>query len=595
MAGSPFRSVPTLLSLLALAPLAAAQVDLAEIQQLEATANARAQQALKDSLAAVQAAREAIGDPQNKVQGDLDEVAMKLAGEEFGGAIGAQRLAVDHLEYVAEEARARTLEKLLALARVLELGFRVQEQRYALAEIALRLGYVEQARADGYDLTSSLRDLEDSTAKALRSAALPRTTMAKLRALLARDQAAARAKRAADQLVLAEAELVRLEESWKELRTELASEESGVRDSAFSKLDEARRAIRTALAEVPARDAAPLLARLEPKENDGRALYAASYGPACRERLQGVWETYASEFEGWAEESATASAEDYLNIDGSSIDKLNHPLTAAVYSRAIQWLAFVGTDEDYLRAAEHAAVRELAQGIEAMRAKALARLVAAAEAMVAALEQAPPRDETARNRVANLAEWDLRLLLQDAPPQWPLVARLRAIVDAFDRAALEVPAAKAKAQSEAVASVEANWTRMLQRLPITYGFEPALAATFRGRLVLLQGVRNRAEEFAPTDAATNLIFGQGGHLFVARLSPAAIAWRDRELARLGFSLTPDDEVELLATVEDPLELRLLGPSGKVDDGVSEPARALRVIGLRVGPVAFVESPFASAR
>ncbi|MBK9386311.1 MAG: hypothetical protein IPN34_15980 [Planctomycetes bacterium] len=595
MAGSPFRSVPPLLSLLVLAPLTAAQVDVAEIQQLEATANARAQQALKDSLAAVLAAREAIGDPQNKVQGDLDEVAMKLSGEEFGGAIGAQRMAIDHLEYVAEEARARTLERLLALQRVLELGFRAQEQRYALAEIALRLGYVEQARADGYDLTSSLRDLEDSTAKALRSAALPRATMAKLRGLLARDQAAARAKRASEQLVLAEAELARLEESWKELRSELASEESGVRDSAFSKLDEARRAIRTALAEVPTRDAAPLLARLEPKENDGRALYAAGYGPACRERLQGVWESTAYEFEGWAEESATANAEDYLNIDGSSIDKLNHPLTAAAYSRAIQWLAFTGTDEDYLRAAEHAAVRELAQTIEAVRAKALARLVAAAEAMVAALEQAPPRDETARNRVANLAEWDLRLLLQDSPQQWPLVARLRAIVDAFDRAALEAPTAQAKAQSDALASVEANWSRMLQRLPLTYGFEPALSATFRGRLVLLQGVRNRAEEFAPSDAATNLIFGQGGHLFLARLSPAAIAWRDRELARLGLSLTPDDEYELLAIVEDPLELRLLGPSGKTDDGCLEPARALRVIGLRVGPVAFVEHPTARVR
>ena len=31
------------------------------------------------------------------------------------------------------------------------------------------------------------------------------------------------------------------------------------------------------------------------------------------------------------------------------------------------------------------------------------------------------------------------------------------------------------------------------------------------------------------------------------------------------------------------------------DGCAEPARALRVIGLRVGPVAFVESPFASGR
>jgi hypothetical protein len=595
MSGSRLRSVPSLLALLALAPLASAQVDLAEIQKLEAEAAARTQQALEESLAAVEAARVAIGDRENKVQGDLDEVAMKLSGEELGGAIGAQRMAVEHLEYVAEEARAKTLESLQALQRVLERGFRAQEQRYALAEIALRLGYVEQARAEGYDLTSSLRDLEDSTAKALRSGALPRATMAKLRLLLARDNAAARKARSELLLGEAEAELARLEESWKELRLELASSESGVRDSAFSKLDEARRAIRTALAEVPAREAAPLLARLEPKENDGRALYASGYGPACRERLQGVWENYAYEFEGWADESATANAEDYLNIDGSAIDKLNHPLSAAVHSRAVQWLAFVGTDEDYLRAAEHAAVRELAQTIEATRAKALARLAAAAEAMVAALEQAPPRDETARNRVANLAEWDLRLLLQDAPQQWPLVARLRAVVDAFDRAALDAPTAQAKAQSDAVASVEANWMRMLQRLPLAYGFEPALAATFRGRLVLLQGVRNRAEEFAPTDAATNLIFGQGGHLFVARLSPAAIAWRDRELARLGLSLTPDDEYELLAYVEDPLELRLLGPSGKADDGAAEPARAVRVIGLRVGPVAFVESPFATPR
>jgi hypothetical protein len=595
MLGPHLRSVSSLLGLLALAPLAAAQVDSAEIQKLEAEATARAQQALKDSLAAVEAVRAALADPENKMQRDLDEVAMKLGGEEFGGAIGAQRLAIDNLEYVAEEARARTSERLRALQGVLELGFRAQQQRDALAEIALRLGYVEQARADGYDLTSPLRDLEDSTAKALRSGALPRPTMAKLRLLLARDNAAARQARAELKRGEAEAELARLEESWKELRAELASSDGGVRDSAFSKLDEARRAIRTALAEVAARDAAPLLARLEPKESEGRALYAAGYGPACRERLQGIWESTAYEFEGWADESATASAEDYLNLDGSAIDKLNHPLTAAAYSRAVQWLAFVGTDEDYLRAAEHAAVRELAQTIEAARAKALARLVAAAEAMVSALERTPPRDETARNRVANLAEWDLRLLLQDAAEQWPLVARLRAVVDTFDRAALDAPTAKAKAQNDALASVDANWSRMLQRLPLTYGFEPALAATFRGRLVQIANARNRADEFAPTDAPTNLVFGQGGHLFVARLSPTAIAWRDRELARLGATLTPDDEYELLATVEDPLELRLLGPSGKADDGATEPARALRVIGLRVGPVAFVESPFAPQR
>lgn len=595
MSGSRSRSVLSLLALSSLAPLATAQVDLAEIQELEAAAGARTQQALKDSLAAVAAARAAIGDPQNKVQGDLDEVAMKLGGEEFGGAIGAQRLAIEHLEYVAEEARARTLERLLALQQVLEFGFRAQEQRYALAEIALRLGYVEQARAEGYDLTSPLRDLEDSTAKALRSAALPRATMAKLRLLLARDNATARARRAAEKLVEAETELARLEENWKELRAELASSEGGVRDSAFSKLDEARRAIRTALAEVPARDADPRLARLGPRENEARALYAAAYGPACRERLQTLWESTAYEFEGWENESATANAEDYLDLDGSAIDKLNHPLTAAAYSRAVQWLAFVGTDEDYLRAAEHPAVRELAATIEAARAKALARLVTAAEAMVVALEQAPPRDETARDRVANLAEWDLRLLLQDAPQQWPLVARLRAVVDAFDRAALDASAAQAKAQSEALASVDANWSRMLQRLPLTYGFEPALAATFRGRLVQIASVRSRADEFAPTEAPTDLVFGQGGHLFVARLSPAAIAWRDRELARLGASLKADDEYELLAIAEEPLELRLLGPSGKTEDGAAEPARLLRVIGLRVGPVAFAESPFAPAR
>ena len=589
------RSASVLFAALLLAPLATAQVGVAEIQKLEAEAAARVHEALQRSLTAVEGVRAAIGDPQNKVHGDLDEVAMKLSGEEFEGALGAQRQAVDHLEYVAEPARERTLESLGALRQVLEAGFHAQGQRYALAEIAQRLGHVEQSIAEGYDPTSPLRDLEDSMAKALRSAALPRATMAKLRVFVARQQIDARSKRAAEKRAEAEAELLRLEQDWTTLRAEFAATDGGVRDSAFAKLDDARRAIRTALAEVPERDAAPLRGRLEAKENEARGLYSAAYGPACLERLQGAWESTAYEFEGWADESATASAADYLNLDGSSIDKLNHPLTAAVLNRAVQWLAFVGTDEDYLRAAEHPAVRVLAATIASAHARATERLSQVAEQMVQALEQNPPRDETARNRVANLAEWDLRLLLQDAPSQWPLVARLRAVLAAFDRAALDADVARTKAREDALASVESNWSRMLQRLPITSGFEPALAAYFRGRLVHVQQVRNRADEFAATDAATNLVFDQGGHLFVVRIDPAVSAWRDRELSRLGLELGADDEYELLAWVEDEIAVRLLGPDGGPEGGVELPARTLRVIGLRVGPVAFATSPFLPSR
>ena len=65
-----FRLFPFVLPLLLATAPAAAQVDVAALQQRAAATAGEVQQALQRCRKALEAARAAIGDPDNKVQGD---------------------------------------------------------------------------------------------------------------------------------------------------------------------------------------------------------------------------------------------------------------------------------------------------------------------------------------------------------------------------------------------------------------------------------------------------------------------------------------------------------------------------------------------
>ena len=138
---------------------AGAQVDRAALAKRHQEAVDALPAAQTKAMAATDAARRAIGDPDNRLQGRVDEVAMKLGGMEFDAAIGAQRLALDQLESAPEATRAATETALRALGDELQRGSTAVAAADALGELVARLAQLDAALAETQDCTSPLRDL----------------------------------------------------------------------------------------------------------------------------------------------------------------------------------------------------------------------------------------------------------------------------------------------------------------------------------------------------------------------------------------------------------------------------------------------------
>lgn len=578
------HSVP-LPVLLLLAGALPAQLDLKQAAAKQQEAEQRVLAAQQAGTAAVAAVRKAIADPENKVQGDLDEVANKLGALEFEAALGATGLVPEHLDYLAEEVRPAVLGALETLRTELRAGLRSQQQAEALRELGERLAHLEQQIAEQQDVGITLLDLDASAAKASRSQALDRADLARLRQQLAKHRAKHAAATGVELLQRAKSDFAELDAALPGLREAMAGADAGARDSAFARCDEAVAGIRRSLAGLPAADAArqDLWRKLDAIDAATTARYREVTGPAVRERMLGLWDGFAHEFEGWEEEAGGANAVDYANLDGSNVGTFGLPRTAALVNRADVWLAFAGTDPEYRRTSNHPEVAALTAQVVEKRKKAIARLAAAAQALVDGAAATAIEEERVRDRWLVLADTDLRSVLHEDATMWPLVQKMHAAVDAYDQKALG-DKATARRLADALAAAEANWTRMLQLTPITQGFEPALAAVYDGRLVQLLQVRDRTAEFAAPGG--DLVFDQGGVTFVAQFTLPVRAWLAAERARCGASARGDEDYELLAVVGEETTAMLLGPAGN-NDGLAVPCRRLSVVGLRQGPVAFV--------
>ncbi|MBX3464879.1 MAG: hypothetical protein KF830_17055 [Planctomycetes bacterium] len=557
-----------------------AQLDLGGLGRARAEAEAAVAAALAEATAGTAAVRAALADANHKLQGSCDEIHNALRGGAFEPALGVVPIALEHLpDYVAEERQEAVRRALLALREQLAAGHLWLQRCESLQELEAR-GRQLAALDRGDDATGLLQDLAASARRAGRTQALSREAMARLQQHLAREHERARARTAAELRPQVQAELAQLQTDFASMRAEMASGDAGERDRGFARFDEAARSLRTMLARLGVEDRDGARPRLEPMQAEADALYAQACGAATAQRLQENWAFTADEFAGWEDETAEISAWGYVNFEPSGVDQFLVPRTVALRQRANVWLAFAGADADVRRNRRVPEVAALLESIVALRQRAADKLLPLVRTVVAGLAEVAIEDERVRGRLQTLADWDLPLALQHHPELAALRADVHARLDAHDRATLG-EAAAARIAAEAAAAAEALWPRAQQWLPVEGGFEAATAELFVGRLVRLEDVWLRTDEFDLGGA--DLAFDLGGYVFLGELAPAVrdqLAAAQRRLGLAGGDLlSRDAPCELLAVVEGEAQVRLLGPAG-ASDAIAVPARRLRVLGVR---------------
>lgn len=576
------RPAPFVLSLLALGVAAElpAQLDVATFTKRRSAAETAVQQTLADAASAVRAVREALADPNHKLHGTCDDVVNVLNGGTFDAGIGCVDVGMGFLDdFVAEELRPVVRTKMTALRERLVAGSTALQRFESLTELVER-GERLQALGPDDDATGLLADLAASAARATRSAALERSELAQLQQYLQQQRQRQWARRGQQLLADAELAMARLRTEWPEIRTGLRAAARDDRDRAHARFDEAYRNIAPQVAEAPVPDGVKLWKELTALQAEADAAHAQHYGAETKQRLADAFAFTADSFTGWEEEAGEVSAAGYLDFDPPSADRLGQPQTVILVERCNQFLAFAGTDADGMRDRAHPELTAFVASVLELRSKGQEKLLRTARVVVDGLCALEIQDERHRARLVTLADWDLPLALQNHPEQAALVGRIHAVLDAHGKATLG-DAALATIRTQATSAADSLWPRFQQWLPVHGGFAPAQASLFVGRTMRLEGVWLRTSEFDV--APGQVVFDLDGHLFVGTLT-AALADAVRT-ARTRLQLAPTDGLdahtpcELLATIGEPLEVRLLGPKGR-DDAIVVAARAVRLVGLR---------------
>lgn len=576
---SPAPFVLTLLALGFAAELPA-QLDVATFTKRRSAAETAVQRALADSATAVQAVREALADPNHKLQGTCGEVVNVLNGGSFEAGIGAVDVGMGFVDdYVAEELRPNVRTRLLALRERMAAGSASLLRFESLTELVER-GERLQALGPDDDATGLLADLAASAARATRSAALERSELAQLQQFLQQQRQRQWTRRGRELLAAAELTMAQLRTDWPEIRAGLRAAAREDRDRAHARFDEAYGNVAPLLAEAPVADAAKLWQELTTLRAEVDAAHAQHYGAETKQRLAESFAFTADSFTGWEDEAGEVTAAGYLDFDPPTADRFGQNQTINLVERCNLFLAFAGTDGDGMRDRGNPEVKSFVASVVELRQKAHDKLLRTARGIVDGLCALEIQDERHRGRLVALADWDLPLALQNHPEQAALVGRIHAVLDAHAKATLG-DAALATIRTQATTAADSLWPRFQQWLPVHGGFAPSQASLFVGRTMRLEGVWLRTAEFDV--APGQVVFDLDGHVFVGTLAPAlADAVRT---ARTRLQLAPTDGLdshtpcELLATIGEPLEVRLLGPKGR-DDAIVVTARAVRLVGVR---------------
>lgn len=576
------RPVPVLLALL-LATAAGAQSDAATMRERAAAAEAKVAAAVQDCLGALGAVRKAFGDPDNKLETDCRDIESALRGGSFEPGLGTVPIALDHLEYVAEERREATRAALGALRQTLAAGQLALLRHESLRELADRLEALGGLGADD-DATIALADLAASATKATRSQALAAGDLARLQQDLARRRSRNEERVGAEQLGEAKRTLAQLRSELPAIEGELAAADEATRERGRSRLDEALQAIRVGAARARVDERKALLQELAGAAAKAEASYVRAIAGPLLARIRENWQFSADQFEGWADEVGESTAQGAIDLQPPNIDVFCLPKCVRLVDSAGKWFAFVGQDADFRRGQGAAEVAAYAREIADLRSKALAKLLPEVTRVLDGLPAIAIEEERIRNRMQTIADWEVPIGLLLHPDVPALRARVHALLDAHDRKTLGDERALATVREQALAAADAIWPRLQAVLPVEGGFEPATSSLFVGRTMRLEGVTLRTAEFAPGDH--DVVFDLAGHVFVGGLAPAVRAAIARGRQRLGLAgdrLDSAEPCEFWAVVGDDAQAKLLGPKG-AEDALPVPARRVQIVAARQGAV-----------
>lgn len=544
------------------------------------------QAAVARAKVGTQAVRASVPGLPDRIAEDMAEIDAKLALGDLGVCLGQWAISSDRVEQLPAADRPAARRAMQALVVDLRAAFTAQGGKEALEELAERLGQLEASAANGERMDTPLGNLADTLSRVELAEALPRAEIVALRVHLASIRDAYAARLADDLLEKAKLDFAELEAAMPELRQAFAGSDD-TRSSAHARFTDLQGSILQALSRVPESnaDAQTIRSSLAKLTAERVAAYEKAYGDTIHAAVLENYELTAGQFAGWEQEAeaVATTAADYVGLDGAHFSVFNLPRTAACVDRSNLSIAHVGMQEDALLCAGHPGLTAFAATVRQNRALALDRLCKHADALVTELEGRPIEEDRVRDRLQLLADWDLRVALQEDPRQWALLARLHRLIDAYDRRTLGEQEALTKTRQEAATTAEANWTRMGQRVPAIGGFQATQAGLWQGKLVRVEGRHDCSASFEPGDH--DLVLDIDGHYFAAKFDPELAKVLAAQLARVQTKLTPQDTLEIHMLVGGESTRKFRPPASGERSVVA--CRKVTVMGLRFGPVAVV--------
>jgi len=345
-------------------------------------------------------------------------------------------------------------------------------------------------------------------------------------------------------------------------------------------------------------EAARALGKFRELDQAFRAAYAKVLAEEVLDAVKRNWEISGYQYEGWELETEGITFTQMMNGEGGNSSRLGAPRTAELVQLANGWLDARAKHKDYQLVKDDPRVAEYEAGIRKLREEGLAKLERFAEYMVADAEKLKI-DQDKRDRLEYLANDILRLTLDGSPRLADFQNRVRALVDTFDAEALGAEQVAKQALEQLTAEAEAQWGTMVGRFVIADNLDPSRVGAFSGKTVRLTGVYNRAGwDFRSADYDFAITING---IPVAGNYDAAIKQHiELVLKRCNLGALPEEtpydvigvvqgkgKITRMVTSEGRGTVDGVDVTAKISSDEKEECVVLRIVGLKIGPVAAV--------
>ncbi|MDB5339868.1 MAG: hypothetical protein JWN70_5487 [Planctomycetaceae bacterium] len=393
--------------------------------------------------------------------------------------------------------------------------------------------------------------------------------------------------------------LGRLEESWPDTKKAIEGDSESDRNSAiqsFSGRD--YQLIEKILVWMPADDdeAKPLIAKFKSLRDPFEQAVAKIKGGEVSERLKRDWDSYLNEYQDWEQETKPATFEQMQKEQSEATSNLGAPKTVALARRATAFLkGSVEENEELKPLMVDARVKSIVGQVVGLRVAAFKKLTGFADSILKEAE-ATKLNQSGRDRLERFVDSDLRLALEGSSEQAALQERGQKLIEKFDKAAGGSAAEKDHKYEELVKKAQADWPGMLQKYSPKDGFDPAAAASWKGKVIHFAGVSNRLGwDYQPADY--DFAMDINGSPVAGRYSPAVQAEVKKVLAETGKDVLPEESYDVVAVVGGPCKIKrrvnregtvtVEGVKANVEAESWEPVDAVlvNIVALRCGPVA----------